>query len=49
MGTHLKVNGEKATLSATGKSVGATFWGIMEMAEESGVWKVGQQSWTNKK
>jgi hypothetical protein len=23
--------------------------GVIELAEEDGVWKVGQQSWTNKK
>jgi hypothetical protein len=47
--TDLKVDGKKATLSATGKSGGETNWGTIELAEEDGVWKVGQQSWTNKK
>lgn len=47
--TDLKVDGKKATLSATGKSDGQTNWGTIELAEENGVWKVGHQSWTNKK
>jgi hypothetical protein len=47
--TDLKVDGKKATLSATGKSGGETNWGTIELAEENGVWKVGKQSWTNKK
>jgi hypothetical protein len=47
--TDLKVDGKKATLSATGKSGGETNWGTIELAEEHGVWKVGKQSWTNKK
>jgi hypothetical protein len=47
--TDLKVDGKKATLSATGKSGGETNWGTVELAEENGAWKVGKQSWTNKK
>lgn len=47
--TDLKVDGKKATLSATGKSGGETNWGTIELAEENGAWKVGHQSWTNKK
>jgi hypothetical protein len=47
--TDLKVDGKKATLSATGKQGGETNWGTIELAEENGVWKVGHQSWTNKK
>jgi hypothetical protein len=47
--TELKVDGKKATLSATGKSGGETNWGTIELAEENGAWKVGKQSWTNKK
>lgn len=47
--TDLKVDGKKATLSATGKSEGETNWGTIELAEENGTWKVGHQSWTNKK
>jgi hypothetical protein len=47
--TELKVDGKKATLSATGKSDGETNWGTIELAEQNGVWKVGKQSWTNKK
>jgi hypothetical protein len=47
--TELKVDGKKATLSATGKSGGETNWGTVDLAEENGAWKVGKQSWTNKK
>ena len=47
--TDLKVEGKKATLSATGKSDGETNWGTVELHEENGAWKVGKQSWTNKK
>ena len=47
--TDLKVDGKKATLSATGKSGGETNYGSIQMAEESGQWKVVQQSWSNKK
>jgi hypothetical protein len=47
--TDLKVDGKKATLFATGKSDGETNWGTIELAEENGAWKVGHQSWTNKK
>jgi hypothetical protein len=47
--TDLKVEGKKATLSATGKSDGETNWGTVELQEENGAWKVGKQSWTNKK
>jgi hypothetical protein len=47
--TELKVDGKKATLSATGKSGGETNWGTIDLAEENGAWKVGKQSWTNKK
>jgi hypothetical protein len=47
--TDLKVDGKKATLSATGKSGGETNWGTVELAEENGAWKVSKQSWTNKK
>jgi hypothetical protein len=46
--TDLKVDGKKATLSATGKQGGETNWGTIELAEENGAWKVGHQSWTNK-
>ena len=47
--TDLKVTGKKAVLSATGKSGGETNYGSIDMAEESGQWKVVQQSWSNKK
>lgn len=47
--TELKVDGKKAMMSATGKSGGETNWGTIELAEENGAWKVGKQSWTNKK
>jgi Domain of unknown function (DUF4878) len=47
--TDLKVDGKKATLSATGKSDGEAMRGTVELEEENGQWKVGHQSWTNKK
>ena len=47
--TDLKVTGKKAVLTATGKSGGETNYGSIDMAEESGQWKVVQQSWSNKK
>ena len=47
--TSLKVDGKKATLLATGKQGGEMNYGTIEMAEESGQWKVVKQSWTNKK
>lgn len=47
--TDLKVEGKKATLSATGKSGGEMNYGSIEMAEENGQWKVVKQSWSNKK
>jgi hypothetical protein len=47
--TALKVDGKKATLSATGKMFDAPQYGTIELVEEEGAWKVGHQSWTNKK
>ena len=47
--TSLKVDGKKATLSAEGKSMGEMSYGTIELAEENGAWKVGKQSWSNKK
>jgi hypothetical protein len=47
--TDLKVDGEKATLKATGKSMDEVNYGTIELEEEDGQWKIGQQSWTNKK
>ena len=47
--TALKVDGKKATLSATGKAMDEPAYGTIELAEEDGAWKVGKQSWTNKK
>ena len=47
--TSLKVEGKKATLKATGKVDGEMNKGTIELAEEDGAWKVGQQSWTNSK
>jgi len=47
--TALKVDGKKATLSATGKMMDEPQYGTIELEEEDGAWKVGHQSWTNKK
>lgn len=47
--TDLKVDGKKATLTATGKSDGEAMYGTVELEEENGQWKVGKQSWTNTK
>jgi ketosteroid isomerase-like protein len=47
--TNLKVDGKKAVLSATGKQDKETMYGTVNLEEEKGEWKVGKQSWTNKK
>jgi len=47
--TSVKVEGKKATLTATGKVDGEMNKGTVEMAEEDGQWKVGHQSWSNAK
>jgi hypothetical protein len=47
--TDLKVDGKKATLSATGKVAGDPSKGTIELAEENGAWKVGKQSWSSAK
>ncbi len=47
--TAVKVDGKKATLSANGKMMDEPQWGTIELEEEDGAWKVGHQSWTNKK
>jgi hypothetical protein len=47
--TDLKVDGKKAVLSATGKQDKETMYGTINLEEEKGEWKVGKQSWTNKK
>jgi hypothetical protein len=47
--TSVKVEGKKATLTATGKLDGEANKGTIEMAEEDGQWKVGHQSWSNAK
>ena len=47
--TSLKVEGKKATLMATGKVGGEMNKGTIELAQEDGQWKVGQQSWSNAK
>lgn len=47
--TSLKVEGKKAILSATGKMMDEPQYGSIDLEEEDGAWKVGQQSWTNKK
>jgi hypothetical protein len=39
------VNGDKATLAATGDSEGTPAKGTIEMVREGGVWKVGKESW----
>ena len=47
--TDLKVDGKKAVLTATGKQDKETMYGSVNLEEENGAWKVGKQSWTNKK
>jgi hypothetical protein len=47
--TGLKVEGKKATLSATGKMMDEAQYGTIDLEEESGAWKVAKQAWTNKK
>jgi hypothetical protein len=47
--TALKVDGKKAVLSATGKQDKETMYGSIDLEEEKGEWRVGRQSWTNKK
>lgn len=48
--TGLKVDGNKATLSVTGKTKGEPkpSYGSVEMIQEGGTWKVGKQSWSDK-
>jgi hypothetical protein len=48
--TGLKVDGNKATLSVTGTTKGEPkpTYGKVEMVQEGGAWKVGQQSWSDK-
>lgn len=48
--TGLKVDGKKATLKVTGKAKGEPkpSYGSVEMIQEGGAWKVGQQSWSDK-
>ena len=47
--TSVKVEGKKATITASGKLDGEVNKGTIEMAEEDGQWKVGHQSWSNAK
>ena len=47
--TDLKVDGKKAVLTATGKQDKEDVFGSIDLQEENGQWKVGKQSWTNKK
>jgi hypothetical protein len=47
--TDLKVDGKKAVLSATGKQDKEVMYGSIDLEEEKGEWKVGKQSWSNKK
>lgn len=43
--TSLKVEGKKATLTASAKMDGQAMKGSIELEEEAGQWKVGQPSW----
>ena len=47
--TDLKVDGKKAVLRATGKQDKEVMYGAIDLAQENGQWKVGRQSWSNKK
>ena len=47
--TSLKVDGKKATLTATGKMDAEMNKGTIELEQEGDQWKVGHQSWTNAK
>ncbi|MEX1245795.1 MAG: hypothetical protein WEB59_08425 [Thermoanaerobaculia bacterium] len=47
--TGLKVDGKKATLQATAKSFDQVTYGTIELEEEDGKWKVGEQGWNSKK
>ncbi len=47
--TDLKVDGKKAVLKATGKQDKEVMYGSIDLAQENGQWKVGRQSWSNKK
>lgn len=47
--TSLKLDGKKATLTATGKQGGEMNYGTIDLVDEDGQWKVAKQSWTNKK
>ena len=38
----LKVDGKKATMSATGKAEGETMYGSVELVEENGQWKLAR-------
>lgn len=45
----LKVEGKKATLEVTGKRDAESMKGSVDLAEESGQWKVNEQSWMSGK
>ncbi len=47
--TSLEVDGKKATLEATAKSFDQVTYGTIELEEEDGKWRVGQQGWNSKK
>jgi hypothetical protein len=47
--TNLEVDGKKAVLTAVGKAMDDTQYGSIDLLEEKGEWRVGRQSWTNKK
>ena len=43
--TAVHVDGDKATISVSGKMDGQAMTGSIAMAREAGQWKVGQPSW----
>lgn len=47
--TELKIDGKEATLKATAKSFDQVTYGTIQLDEEDGKWKVGEQSWNSKK
>ena len=47
--TALSVDGEKATLEATGDFDGSPTYGKVLLEREDGAWKVAGQSWKSKK
>jgi hypothetical protein len=47
--TNLEVKGKKAVLSATGEHGEEVLYGLIDVAEEDGQWKVSSQTWSNTK